>query len=693
MLSAWDLGGYEKNTDIDFDLASPVPQYSDNSGLAYFTDGGSEYIYVINNKSPTRIFKLNTDGTYANQNILLTNFDDPEAITHITGNYFAILEEKDQDTDPNVEEFHITIVTITSATTTIDKDSLDQNAPDESPPQSGIIKMTHADPDDGGGNQGPEGLAYDTNGASDGYFYIAKERKDGSDNNVFLFRVPDKGGTTVSVDVDKLTFNRPATPHVTDISEIYFQDVGGDGGRLFIMSEESSKVLMVDLDADGLGGSIVKVDSNPVLRTMPSTKYEGMTFSPDGFEMYVVRDNSDQHFVQYRNFTALTPNAAPDVTEVLNVDGTAGNLDDDLITDTTPTFTGRLERTVGGLTVPVKDAWAILYKDGVATSYKDETDSDGDYSITVTTALGTGDYEFSIRVGEDSTSAAAKQSIASAALGVVIHDTAVPSDLTGDGYVDFEDLTVLLANWNTDGKWADGDLSGTFDTAGIINFQDLTVLLSDWTEPGGAASPEATSVWPANGVTVYSASIDVYIGFSEEVQGVDASDLQLFGLGGIEATVGTPTIIQFTDVWQFPVSGLLPGAVDAALALGEGDITDMAGNSIEPMAWSFVVDPGLWLNEDGTGDVALAADFLGLSSTAVTVEVTFVSDDITAGTDAGVPIFAYVTDDKTDAFTLFIEKDSPNNMKLSINDVTKTMASGANVTDAGAVRSGYALAA
>ena len=199
--------------------------------------------------------------------------------------------------------------------------------------------------------------------------------------------------------------------------------------------------------------------------------------------------------------------------------------------------------------------------------------------------------------------------------------------------------------------------------------------LSDWTGSGGAASPEATSLWPADGVTVYSASIDIYIGFSEEVQGVDASDLQLFGLGGIEATVGTPTNIEFTDVWRFPVSGLLPGAVDAALALDEGDITDMAGNSIEPMAWSFTVDPGLWLNEDGTGDVALSAEFLGLSSTAVTIDVTFKSDEITSGTSAGVPIFAYVTDDETDAFTLFVEKDSPNNMKLYVNDVSKTLAS------------------
>ncbi len=47
------------------------------------------------------------------------------------------------------------------------------------------------------------------------------------------------------------------------------------------------------------------------------------------------------------------------------------------------------------------------------------------------------------------------------------------------------------------------------------------------------------------------------------------------------------------------------------------------------------------------------------------------------------------------AFTLFIEKDSPNNMKLYVNGASRTLASGTDVTAAlaGAVQAGYALAA
>ena len=324
--------------------------------------------------------------------------------------------------------------------------------------------------------------------------------------------------------------------------------------------------------------------------------------------------------------------------------------------------------------MPVTDAWVWLYADDgsgpVQTGDPDQVDGNGDYTVTAG-SLGNGVYDFTIRASETNTFDEDTNSFDSPALSVQIFY----EDLTDDGYVDFQDLTVLLANWTLNVSAAEGNL---VDPSGsVVDFADLTVLLAAWTGPGGpggAPSPEATSVWPADGATAYSASIDVYVVFSEEVQGVDASDLELFGLGGIEATIGTPTHI-INNIWKFPVSGLLPGAVDVVLAIDEDDITDMAGNSIAPKAWSFVVDPGLWLNEDGTGDVALAADFLGLSSTAVTVEVTFVSDEITAGIGAGTPIFAYATDDEPNAFTLFIEKDSPNNMNLSINDVTKTLAS------------------
>ncbi len=63
----------------------------------------------------------------------------------------------------------------------------------------------------------------------------------------------------------------------------------------------------------------------------------------------------------------------------------------------------------------------------------------------------------------------------------------LPSDLTGDGWVDFQDLTLLLARWNEMVAANEGNL---VDPAGsVVNFADLTVLLADWTGPGPMPVP------------------------------------------------------------------------------------------------------------------------------------------------------------------------------------------------------------
>lgn len=69
------------------------------------------------------------------------------------------------------------------------------------------------------------------------------------------------------------------------------------------------------------------------------------------------------------------------------------------------------------------------------------------------------------------------------------------SDLTDNGFVDFEDLTVLLANWNRPVAAEGGNLVDPENT--LVNFEDLTVLLAEWTGPGPAGSPEAASAAPA----------------------------------------------------------------------------------------------------------------------------------------------------------------------------------------------------
>ena len=59
----------------------------------------------------------------------------------------------------------------------------------------------------------------------------------------------------------------------------------------------------------------------------------------------------------------------------------------------------------------------------------------------------------------------------------------MPADLDGDGFVDFRDLTLLLANWNRPGAArAEGNLVAADTTP--VNFSDLTALLSEWTGPG-----------------------------------------------------------------------------------------------------------------------------------------------------------------------------------------------------------------
>jgi len=68
------------------------------------------------------------------------------------------------------------------------------------------------------------------------------------------------------------------------------------------------------------------------------------------------------------------------------------------------------------------------------------------------------------------------------------NESRLPADLTGNGFVDFEDLTVLLANWNQNVSAAEGNLVDAVTTP--VNFEDLTVLLAGWTGPGPAASPQ-----------------------------------------------------------------------------------------------------------------------------------------------------------------------------------------------------------
>jgi len=75
-------------------------------------------------------------------------------------------------------------------------------------------------------------------------------------------------------------------------------------------------------------------------------------------------------------------------------------------------------------------------------------------------------------------------------------DPDIPGDANSSGFVDDDDLAVLLSNWEQDvgtiTTWALGDFTGDTD----VDDDDLAVLLGNWTgpPPGGAAVPEPATL-------------------------------------------------------------------------------------------------------------------------------------------------------------------------------------------------------
>ena len=54
--------------------------------------------------------------------------------------------------------------------------------------------------------------------------------------------------------------------------------------------------------------------------------------------------------------------------------------------------------------------------------------------------------------------------------------TVIPGDANLDGYVDDDDLSLLLTGWHQNTDWANGEFSGD----GYVDDDDLSLLLTNW---------------------------------------------------------------------------------------------------------------------------------------------------------------------------------------------------------------------
>ncbi|MCH8042337.1 MAG: lamin tail domain-containing protein [Planctomycetes bacterium] len=173
---------------------------------------------------------------------------------------------------------------------------------------------------------------------------------------------------------------------------------------------------------------------------------------------------------------------APVAPVVVSIDADDGASDSDAVTsDATLVFSGTAEPDS---TVTLSEPELGML--GVAT-----TNEAGEWIVDATsTILADGTYSFSA-IARD---VAGNESGAATAFVVeVVARHCVVADLTCNGFVDFEDLTVLLASWNQDVAATQGNLVDAANTP--VNFEDLTVLLANWTGPAPAGSPhqEATA--------------------------------------------------------------------------------------------------------------------------------------------------------------------------------------------------------
>ncbi|MEA1952382.1 MAG: Ig-like domain-containing protein, partial [Planctomycetota bacterium] len=128
--------------------------------------------------------------------------------------------------------------------------------------------------------------------------------------------------------------------------------------------------------------------------------------------------------------------------------------------------------------------------------------------------------------------------------------------------------------------------------------------------------PTVTSLIPASGQTITSSSVDIDVTFSEEVRGVDATDLVLSNTAAAFASVGTP-IDQGGNTWRFPVAGLIGGTLDVSLAPDTDDIENLAGNDLDP-------SPTQWTYSVTGSAVPTVVDLVAASDTG-----TSDSDDLT----------------------------------------------------------------
>ena len=171
---------------------------------------------------------------------------------------------------------------------------------------------------------------------------------------------------------------------------------------------------------------------------------------------------------------------------------------------------------------------------GTAESSRETADATGPEAATARTSLGTSLSGTFARIGEleqrwllaqivvpggstidlDFELGLSGGSVENVVVSFDVGSRFIIGDLTRNGFVDFNDLAVLLSNWDTTVGPPLGNLVNADETP--VNFDDLAVLLSNWTGPEPAGAPQLA----ADARVVPEPSSLVLLGFGAMVFGL-----------------------------------------------------------------------------------------------------------------------------------------------------------------------------
>jgi len=246
----WSLAHYTPQG-----AAFTVPEIGTNlSGITYNWDSGT-YFTVKNNSK--YVYEYSADFQTHLRTIFINtgNSSDNEGITYLGNDEFAVANESN----------YLMIFSIANASTT------------------GVAVQRFTLPSASVSNKGLEGVCYDRNG--NGTLYAIQEK---SPMRIFKFDRPNHTNDLTHVD-NSLVYTEPFQAETvfngiaTDIAGCMFNPMTG---RLLILSQESRKVMDVDLNGD-----IVAELPLPIVSNGGAPQYEGVAIGKNGELVFASEKN------------------------------------------------------------------------------------------------------------------------------------------------------------------------------------------------------------------------------------------------------------------------------------------------------------------------------------------------------------------------------------------------------------------